>query len=76
MKTTLKGIKELANLYSVEDITHIKQEEAEQLQKLEGYFTTIAYSTGAYGVTGKVLQGNNTNKLYAITSRSNAIYMF
>ena len=75
MKTTLKDIKAMANRYDVEDITYIRFEDAETLREREGYFSEVAYSVGVYGVTGKVLQGHNTKKLYAITSRTSAIFM-
>lgn len=76
MKTTLKDIKELAKGYNVEDITYIDAKGADELREKEGMFWTIAYSAGVYGVTGKVIQGNATGKLYAITSRTSAIFMF
>ena len=76
MKTTLKDIKELAKGYNVTDITNISSEGAELLHKKEGMFWNVAYSTGMYGVTGKVVQGNATGRLYAITSRTSAIYLF
>lgn len=76
MKTTLKNIKAMASRCDVEDITYIKFEDAEALRKREGYFSEIAYSVGVYGVTGKVLQGHNTGNLYAITSRTSAVFMF
>ena len=76
MKTTLKEIKKMASRYDVEDITYINFEEAERLRENESYLSEIAYSIGSYGVTGKVLQGHNTGKLYAIASRTSAIFMF
>lgn len=76
MKTTLKDIKAMANRYNVENITDISFEDANKLREYEGYFSNIAYSVGVYGVTGKVLQGCNTGKLYAIAGRTSAIFMF
>ena len=76
MKTTLKDIIAMANRCDVEDITYIKFEDAEALREREGYLSEIAYSVGVYGVTGKILQGFNTGNLYAITSRTSAIFMF
>lgn len=75
MKTTLKDIKELAKGYNITDITDITSEDAEALRKKEGMFWDVAYSTGTYGVTGKVVQGHNTGKLYAIVGRTSAIYL-
>ena len=76
MKTTLKDIKELAKGYNVEDITYIDTKGADELREKEGMFWNVAYSAGVYGVTGKVIQGRTTGKLYAITSRTSAIFMF
>ena len=76
MKTTLRDIKAMASRCDVVDITYINFEDAETLREREGYLSEVAYSIGVYGVTGKVLQGHNTGKLYAITSRTSAVFMF
>lgn len=71
MKTSLKEIKG----YNAEDITYIGFEEMNELRKKEGYFKEIAYSMGVYGVTGCVIQGNNSGKIYKIASRTSALFM-
>lgn len=71
MKTTLKEIKK----FNAKDITYISFNDMNELRKKEGYFKEIAYSMGTYGVTGCVIQGNNSGKMYKITSRTSAIFM-
>ena len=71
MKTTLKEIKN----FNAEDITYISFEDMNKLKENEGYFKEIVYSMGTYGVTGCVVQGNNSGKMYKITSRTSAIFM-
>lgn len=41
----------------------------------EGY-SQIGYANGIYGCSGMLLKGVETGKLYAVTSRSQAIYIF
>ena len=41
----------------------------------EEYYTQIGYSHGIYGCNGKLFKGKS-GKLYAITSRTQAIYIF
>lgn len=71
MKTTLKEIKN----FNAEDITYISFNDMNELRKKEGYFNEIVYSMGTYGVTGCVIQGNNSGKMYKITNRTSAIFM-
>ena len=75
LKTTLKSIKEFAKQADVIDVTYFSNDELDKLSKKEGFFNQLAYSAGTYGVTGTILQGAKSNKLYAITSRTNAIWM-
>ena len=39
-------------------------------------YRQIGYASGVYGCNGKLLQGLETGKLYAITSRTTAIYIY
>ena len=71
MKVTNKDIKE----FNATDITYISFDNMNKLREKEGYFKEIAYSKGLYGVSGVVIQGNNTKTLYKITSRTSAIFM-
>ena len=75
LKTTLKSIKEFANQAGVVDVTYFSNDELDKLSKKEGFFNQIAYSAGIYGVSGAILQGAKSGKFYAITSRTNAIWI-
>lgn len=39
-------------------------------------YRQVGYSAGVYGCNGMLLQGVQTNRLYAVTSRTTAIYIF
>lgn len=75
MKTTLKEIKEFAKQSTVDDVTYFSNDKLHELSKKEGFFNQIAYSVGVYGVSGAILQGAKSGKFYAITSRTNAIWI-
>lgn len=75
LKTTLKSIKEFAKQAGVIDVTYYSNDELDKLSKKEGFFNQIAYSAGIYGVSGAILQGAKSSKFYAITSRTNAIWI-
>ena len=75
LKTTLKSIKEFASQAGVIDVTYYSNEALNELLKVEGGMRQVAYSTGTYGVTGAILQGAKSSKFYAITSRTNAIWI-
>ena len=75
LKTTLKDIKEFAKQAGVVDVTYYSNEALNELLKVEGFFNQVAYSAGVYGVSGAILQGAKSGKFYAITSRTNAIWM-
>ena len=51
-------------------------ETREAIEFVEGYYTQIGYSAGVYGCNGMLLQGHKTGKLYAITARTSAIFVF
>jgi len=73
MKTTLTNIK----AFYCEDITRYSDSDIQALKNEEQFFHRVAYSIGVYGVTGCVLQGHKTGKLYKITSRnSNLFYLY
>lgn len=58
------------------DITNHDNAQQEQLEALEGKLDCIGYSHGVYGVNGLLLRGRNTGNLYAITTRSSAIFIY
>lgn len=75
-KYTQKQLKNLVLEGLAIDITYGTNETRSELEKTEGYYTQIGYSAGVYGCNGMLLKGNKTGTLYAITSRSTAIFIF
>ena len=73
---TQKELKKLVTLGAAEDITRGDNETRKEIESVEGYYTQIGYSAGVYGCNGMLLQGHKTGKLYAITARTSAIYVF
>ena len=58
------------------DITNHDNAQQAHLEALEGKLDCIAYSHGVYGVNGLLLRGRNSGTLYAITTRSSAIFLY
>ena len=75
-KYTQKELKNLVALGAAEDITRGDNETRKTIESEEGYYTQIGYSAGVYGCNGMLLQGHKTGKLYAITARTSAIFVF
>lgn len=75
-KYTQKQLKELVNQEIAIDITNADNKRRQEIIAKEDYYTQIGYSIGVYGCNGMLLKGHNTNTLYAITKRTNAIYIF
>ena len=76
LKTTQKQIKEMVQTGLAIDITNGNNDTRERLMASEGWLKEIAYSAGTYGCNGKVFRGEHTGTLYAITGRTNAIFIF
>ena len=74
MKTTLKDIRSYVTTNAAEDLTKKRFAEIDAIRVSECRFETIAYSTGIYGVTGVLVKGNTTGKLYAVTARTSALF--
>lgn len=70
-KTTQHALKELVKNGAAIDITN-----ADNRGTIPEPYTQIAYASGLYGCSGMLFVGNNTGKLYAITTRSTAIFIF
>ena len=70
-KYTIKQLKSLVNSGAAIDVTCAKK----QSEITESY-TQVGYSQGLYGCNGLLLKGCNTGKLYAVTGRTTAIYIF
>ena len=71
-KVTKKFIKGLDAV----DITNINSEEDKTLRNKEKGFTTVAVSCGIYGMTGAIIQGYTSKKLYKITQRNSNLFYF
>ncbi len=74
MKTTLKDIRSYVTANAAEDLTKKRFAEIDAIRVAECGFECIAYSTGIYGVTGVLVKGNTTGKLYAVTARTSALF--
>ena len=68
---TQKELRELVRSGVAVDVTRARDREA-----IPENYRQIGYSCGVYGCTGMLLQGCETNKLYAVTSNTAAIYIF
>ena len=75
-KYTEKQLKSLVKEGAAIDISRGDNDVRNVIEKEEGYYTQIGYSSGIYGCNGMLLKGHNTGKLYAITGRTQAIYIF
>lgn len=76
VKYTQKQLRAMVNDGIAEDITRADDEKRGELEKAEGWLRQIGYASGVYGCNGMLLQGRNSGTLYAITSRTNAIFIF
>ena len=74
MKTTLKDIRRYVTTNAAEDLTKKRFAEIDAIRVAECGFESIAYSIGIFGVTGGLGKGNTTGKLYAVTSRTSALF--
>ena len=70
-KYTQKQLKDLVNRGVAIDVTYARDRDI-----IPEYYNQIGYASGIYGCNGMLLQGIETGKLYAVTSRSSAIYIF
>lgn len=74
-KFTQKQLRALVASGAVVDLTHALDYSGAKLQSGENLIQ-IGYAAGVYGCNGKLLQASGSGKLYAITSRTQAIYIF
>jgi hypothetical protein len=70
-KYTQKQLKELVKNGAAVDVTNAGERGA-----IPENYRQIGYSCGVYGCNGMLLQGCESGKLYAVTSRTTAIYIF
>lgn len=70
-KYTQKQLRKLVESGAAIDVTNAISREV-----IPENYTQIGYSCGIYGCNGMLLQGCETGKLYAVTSRTSAIFIF
>ena len=70
IKTTKRELKQMVKSGRAIDVTN-----AESVSEIPERYRQIAYSSGVYGCTGMLLQGES-GQLYAVTDRTGAIYIF
>lgn len=75
-KYTLKQLKSLVNNGLAIDLTKGNNDTYKKIIKKESYLSQVGYASSIYGLNGKLLKGDNTGTLYAITARSSALYIF
>lgn len=75
-KYTQKELREMVARGMAENITNAGNDERAKILDEENYLSQIGYFFGIYGCNGMLLQGNKTGKCYAITARTQAIYIF
>ena len=70
-KYTKKQLVNLVRTGAAIDVTYAKKQ-----SDIPEHYTQIGYASGIYGCNGMLLKGCETGKLYAVTSRTTAIYIF
>ena len=68
---TQKQLKSLVSSGAAIDVTDWSKQ-----SDIPENYTQIGYASGIYGCNGMLLRGYTSGKLYAITSRTTAIYIF
>lgn len=71
-KYTQKQLRGLVASGAAIDITH----EIDPRKAVPESYTQIGYASGVYGCSGMLLRGLQSGKLYAVTSRTQAIYLY
>ena len=70
-KYTQRELKNMVKLENAIDVTRAADRTA-----IPESYTQIGYSAGIYGCNGMLLKGLETGKLYAVTARTTAVYIF
>ena len=70
-KYTIKQLKSLVSSGAAIDVTG-----ASEQSDIPEKYTQIGYASGMYGCNGMLLRGYTSGKLYAVTGRTTAIYIF
>lgn len=68
---TKKQLENLVNTGAAIDVTYAKNQ-----SEIPEQYTQIGYASGVCGCNGMLFKGCATGKLYAVTSRTTAIYIF
>lgn len=68
---TQKQLKDMVKQGVAIDVTNANDQSA-----IPEQYRQIGYATSMYGCGGMLLQGCETGKLYAVTGRTSAIYIF
>lgn len=76
VKFTQRQLKDMVYYKYAWDISNSSESDYWAIMKEEGYLVKIGYSCGTYGCNGLLFKGNKTGRLYAITKRTSAIFMF
>ena len=76
IKYTQKQLRQMVAQGIATDVTRYHTKEADELRKSEKWLRQIGFSYGVYGCNGMLLKGEATGKLYAVTARTSAIYLF
>ena len=71
IKYTQKQLKQMVDAGIAIDVTYASDRNA-----IPESYSQVGYAAGIYGCNGMLLKGYNTGKLYAIYSRTSAIYIF
>lgn len=76
-KYTQKQLRNLVKAGAAVDLTNkATAEDRREVLAVEGWLDQVGYAAGVYGCNGQLFKGHNTGKLYAITSRTMAIYIY
>lgn len=76
VKYTQKQLKAMVKTGMAIDISYADNDERDELEGVEGRLTQVGYASGTYGCSGMLFKGHDTGALYAITGRTQAIYIF
>jgi len=75
-KYTQRELRNLVATGAAIDITYADNDKRVEIETTEEYLTQVGYASGIYGCNGMLFEGYNSGDLYAITTRSQAIYIF
>lgn len=76
IKFTNSQLRQMVEGGYAKDITNFGCSEADELRASEGWIETIGYASGTCGCSGMLLKGHSTGTLYAVTKRTQAIFLF